>query len=167
MRWLALALIPAAWLAAVFQTTVAPAMTVRQVSPDALALLAGLWLSAGPLERRSVWVAAALGFASDLISPGPLGVGMFAYFLAAHGVLAVRGKLSADSIALRLLLTAGFATAAALVIAMLYTLSGDAGLSAATLIARVIGVGLYTAALGLPLAMILSWLPTPALSPGS
>lgn len=165
MRWLSLAMIPAVWLAAVFQTAVAPSMAIRHVSPDALALLAGLCLSAGPPDRRMAWLAAGLGLASDLISPGPLGVGLLAFFLAAHAVLAVRAKLSADSIPLRLLMTAGFSTATALGIALVYTLSGDAALPPATLVARALGVGLYTTALSLPFFMILSWLPAPALSP--
>ncbi len=167
MPWLALALIPAVWLAAVFQTTVSPAMAIRQVGPDGLALLASLVLAILPADRRALWLAAGIGLVADLISPGPLGVATFSFFLAAFAVGTLQNKLAAQGIAVRLLLTAGFASLAALGIALAYSLAGETSLGFAPMLSRVLGVGLYTAALSFPIYLALSWWPAPDFAPSS
>jgi len=167
MPWLALALIPAVWLGAVFQTTVAPAMAIRQVSPDGLALLASLVLLLLPADRRALWLATGVGFVADLISPGPLGAATLAFFLAAMVVGALQTKLASQAVAVRLLITAGFASLAAISIALAYSLAGESSLGFGPMVCRVLGVGLYTSVLSYPLYLALSWWPTPVFAPSS
>ncbi len=167
MPWLALALIPAVWLAAVFQTTVAPAMAIRQVSPDGLALLASLVLLLLPADRRALWLAAGVGFVADLISPGPLGAATLSFFLAALVIGALQTTLIAQAVAVRVLFTAGFASLAALGVALAYWLTGETSLGFAPMLGRVLGVGIYTAALSYPFYLALSWWPAPDFAPSS
>lgn len=167
MPWLALALIPAVWLAAVFQTTVAPAMAIRQVSPDGLALLASVMLLLLPADRRALWLAAGVGFVADLISPGPLGAATLAFFLAAFVVGMLQSKLASQGVAVRLLFTAGFSSLAAMGISLAYSLAGEASLGFGPMLGRVLGVGLYTSALSYPFYLVLSWWPAPHFAPSS
>ena len=65
-------LIPAVYLVAVLETSLAPWIEVRHVVPDLFALLAVVWLLR-PGRQRGLLVAAAVGLACDLTSAGPLG----------------------------------------------------------------------------------------------
>lgn len=145
----ALALVVWAYLAAAAQTTLAPSAELWAVTPDLLLVSAAVWVTAGRADVRGPRGAAAFGLASDLISPGPLGVGMAVGFVLGVAVLWARRKLEGDSLAVRLILAAGFVVAGSLALACIYTLAGSLTLAPKLAYARTAGAALYSVALAM------------------
>lgn len=148
------------YLAAVVQTALADAMEVRQVTPDLLALAAVAWLlvAGGP---RGFLAAGAVGLAGDLIAPGPLGLGAVGYLAAGYAVTRLRPRIAADWLPVQVAVVWAAATFVSAGAALGPRLLGETSLPAATLAVRSLGVGLYTAGVGLPVLMVLSWFRSP------
>jgi rod shape-determining protein MreD len=153
-----LLLVFATYVAAVLQTSLAPVIEVRHVMPDLFALVAVVWLlqAAGP---RGFIALAFVGLAYDLTSTAPLGVGLGLYSLVGYLLTCLRGRLDGYHLLVALpivwlaasLIALGEATAARLV--------GEATLAWTTLAVRAVSVGVYTAAIALPVLMVIGWLP--------
>jgi rod shape-determining protein MreD len=153
-----LVLIFATYIAAVLQTSLAPVIEVRHVMPDLFALVAVVWMlrAAGPLGFIAL---AFVGLAYDLTSTGSLGVGLGLYSLVGYLLTWLSRKLDRCHLLLALpiiwlaasLITLGEAAAARFV--------GETALAWTTLAVRAVSVGVYTAALALPVLMVLGWLP--------
>jgi rod shape-determining protein MreD len=152
-----LVLLALVYLAAVFQTSLAPLADVRGATPNLLLLIAVGWLLTQPARQR-LGAAALVGLASDLTSGGRLGLGVAAYALLAEAVLAVQRKLDLRPLPLRLLLTWLAATAVTLVEALVARLLDAAALPWPTLLGRCTLVGIYTAGVALPVWMVLGWI---------
>ena len=150
-----LLLIPAIYLAAVLQTSLAPWIEVRHVVPDLFALLAVLWLIR-PERQRGLLAAAAIGLACDLTSAGPLGVGMAAFALAAYGINLARTRIDPNFLFAQLGVVWVTVTAIALVEGVIWRLTSETSLTWPTLAVRGVTVGVYTAAVGLPVLVLLN-----------
>jgi rod shape-determining protein MreD len=150
-----LLLIPAVYLVAVLETSLAPWIEVQHVVPDLFALLAVLWLLR-PGRQRGLVAAAAVGLACDLTAAGPLGIGMATFALAAYAIRRFRSRLDPNFLLMQLGVVWLAVTAIALVEGALWRLTSETALSWPTLAVRGASVGIYTAAIGLPLLMLLN-----------
>lgn len=164
MRFIVLAV--AVYAAAVAQTSLAPALEVRHVMPDLFALAAVLWQltarrdadRAADGSPRGFIAAALVGLAYDLTSSGPLGVGFGLFAGMGWLIASIRAKLDLAH-PLMQLTTVFFATAAiASAEAIIWRLRGETALPSSTLVVRAACVGVYTAAVTLPIVMVLGWL---------
>lgn len=146
------------YLAAVCQTTVSPALAVRDAVPNWFLLLAVSWILLARPGSGSWLVAALVGLMFDLVSPGRPGLGLALFGGLALGLEWLHRHWSLESLPLRLGL---FAAAALLMELALAAVAAVAGsplplTSAAWLAVR---CAVYTAAVALPVLMILSWIP--------
>jgi rod shape-determining protein MreD len=146
-------LIPAVYLVAVLETSLAPWIEVRHVVPDLFALLAVVWLLQ-PGRQRGLLAAAAVGLACDLTSAGPLGVGLATFALAGYVINQFRSRLDPNFLFGQLAVVWLGVTAIALVEGAVWRLMSETSLSWPTLAVRGATVGVYTAAVGLPLLML-------------
>ena len=155
-----LLLVPIVYAAAVLETSIGDVMLVGDVTPDLLALVAIVWLMTanGP---RAFPVAGAVALVGDLIAPGHLGVGMAWMLLVGYALTRLRTRLKPDHLVVQVLTVAAAVTVWAAGVGLTGRLLGDVSLPWATLLARAAGVGLYTAAVGLPVLMVLGWIREP------
>ena len=149
-------LILATYLAAVLQTSLAPAFEVRHVMPDLFALTAILWLLLTGRPRGFVAVA-LVGLAFDLTSAGPFGIGLGLFAVAGYFVTWLRGKLDAKHLLLQLVIVWLATTAIALGEACVARLLGETTLAWSSLAVRAVSVGVYTTGIALPLLMLIGW----------
>jgi rod shape-determining protein MreD len=155
-----LLLIPLVYLAAVAETSLADGLRIGAIAPDLLALTAAVWLVAarGPYTFLA---AGGIGLVADLLSPGRIGIGAAARLLIGYAMVRPRwrwafervlGQVSAVALAVGVwAATVGFAR----------WLVGDAALGLATILARSLATGLYTAAISLPILLAVSWVRDP------
>jgi rod shape-determining protein MreD len=159
-------LVVATYAAAVAQTVLAPALEVRHVMPDLLALVAVLWQLSAARSRddraaggtpRGFIAAALVGLAYDFTSSGPLGVGLGLFAAVGFFTAWVHAKVDLAHPLVQLA-TMFFATAAiAAGEAVLWRLHGEMALTWSTLAVRAACVGVYTAGLAAPTVMVLGW----------
>lgn len=141
------ALLAWAYVAAAAQTTLAPSAELWAVTPDLLLVSAAVWVTAGRADVSGPRGAAAFGLVSDLISPGPLGIGMAVGFCLGVAVLYARRKLAGDALVVRLLLASAYVAAASAAMALVYALAGSLTLTPALACARTLGAALYSVVL--------------------
>jgi rod shape-determining protein MreD len=151
-----LILFPAVYFAAALDTAFVPAMAIGRIVPDLLALVAVACLCTIPGPKAFV-LAAAIGLISDMISPGRLGIGMGCYALVGYALVHLRPKLGLRHPLTRTAASAVAIALLALGVSTLRALTGDATLPWFTLACTSIGVGAYSAFIGLPMFMILGW----------
>jgi rod shape-determining protein MreD len=82
---------PFLYIAALVDTSFGPALELGGVAPDALALVAIVW-SLVASSQRGPLAAGAAGFASDLVSTGRLGTGLFCFALAGYALSELRAR---------------------------------------------------------------------------
>ncbi|MBN2475466.1 MAG: hypothetical protein JXB62_12720 [Pirellulales bacterium] len=157
--WLTLAV----YLAAVAETSLIDVLRIGEVTPDLLALVAVVWLLTSGSPRAFLG-AGAVALVGDLIAPGHLGVGMGWMLLAGYGVGRLRARFRLEHLGWQVLIT--FATVAAWAAAVGATgrLIGDLSLAWSAVVPRALGVGLYTAAVALPVWMVVGWIRQPFLA---
>jgi rod shape-determining protein MreD len=156
-------LIPIVYLAAVFQTSLVEAIRIGRVEPDLLAMTALVWLlvAAGP---RGFLAAGLIGLVADLLSPGRLGLGLACYLVVGYALVRLRTRVGLESVSAQLAAVWGGATLLALGQAVGRWLLGEPGQTLPASLAGAIGVGVYTAALSLPVLMVVSWIRQPRLA---
>jgi len=148
------------YLAAVFDTALAPVWAIGPATPDFLGLAAVLWTLA-PGKPRTFLTAAAIGLLADLVSPGRLGVGMAAFAAVAYALAAMRGRVVIWPPWAKAAAVAPAVAAQVLAIGLGRRWLGETDLGFLALAGRSAAVGAYTAGLALPLLMALEWLPRP------
>lgn len=152
MRYLIL--FPAVYLAAALDTAFVPALAIGRVVPDLMALSAVACLCIFP-GSKAFLLAAVIGLISDMISPGRLGIGMGCYALVGYGLVCLRPKLGLRDPLTR---TAAAAVAIALLavgISTLRTFTGETTAPWITSLGISVGVGIYSAFVGLPMFILL------------
>ena len=157
-----LLLVPIVYLAAVVDTSLADRLQVGHVAPDLLALVAVVWL----LVAGSPWgflAVAAIGLAGDLISPGRVGLGMASFLLVGYAVTRLRGRVALESLAGQVAVVLAAVTLVGLAVATGRWLLGETAEALPALLARAMGVGLYTAGVSVPLLMVIGWIREPLL----
>lgn len=161
MRILLLA--PILYLTAVLETSLADAVAIGYVGPDLLALVAVSWVLLSKSPRAFV-TAGAIGLFGDLIGPGQPGLGMAVFLLVGYGVARLHARLALDHPAMQIGAVWAAATVTAVALGLGRWLMGETSVAPATLLARGLGVGLYTAAVAMPLLMAIGWLREPLLA---
>ncbi len=158
-----LVLAPLAYVAAVIEVSLGDLAAVGPVAPDLLALTAfvWLWMAGGP---HGFLAAGAIGLFGDLISPGPVGLGAAAYLVVGYGLGAARQRTPADVFPVQVAAIGAAVAALGLAMACGHWLLGESSLCLATLSARAVGVGLYTAGVAVPALMVVGWLREPILA---
>lgn len=157
VRWIALA--TSMYAAAVLDTAAGDALAIGSVAPDWITLVAFTWLVTQP-TRAPYLVAGGCGLLGDLISPGPLGFGVVAMLLVV--VVATRWQTHFRSLPLRVVGVGLAAAAVAGGVAVGHRILGAAAEAIPALLGDAVGVGFYTAAISLPLFLVLSWWPESA-----
>jgi rod shape-determining protein MreD len=151
------------YVAAVAETALVDLMRIGSVTPDLLALLAVVWLIAAD-RPRAFLVGGAVMLVGDLISPGRVGLGAAWMLLVGFGVGRLHARVRLDNLAVRLAVVLVAVSVWAAGVGLVGRLAGDVALAWTTVFARAGGVGLYTAAVSLPVLMVLGWSREPALS---
>ncbi len=150
------------YIAAVIETSLVDVLRIGRLTPDLLALVAVVWLltAAGP---RAFVVAGGVTLVGDLIAPGRLGVGTAWMLLVGYGVTRLRARFLPDHLAWQVLTTAATVTVWAAAVGLSGRLLADVSLPCTTIVTRAAGVGLYTAAVALPVLMVTGWIREPLL----
>lgn len=154
-----LALLLATYVAALLDSTFVTRWQVGSVGPDLFALVAFVWL-AGTQSRWAVLVAAAIGLASDLNSPAPLGIGMGAFAVCACAAVYLRQNLRLDGPIARLGIVWFGAAGTCLLQAIVLRIMGQIALSPGAMAQHASLVGLYNTLLAVPALMVASWTKT-------
>jgi rod shape-determining protein MreD len=149
-------LLPFVYLAAVLETWLAPRWEVSGAGPDLMVLVAFTWLTCST-GRSAILVAAMAGLASDLGSSAPLGLGMAVFALVGYCGVWLRRRLVLDHFPAQLGMLWFAAGATTLLQGFILHLIGQSTLPMRTLFERGALVGLYTAALAIPIFMIIGW----------
>lgn len=155
-----LILIPAVYVAAVLETSLADVIRVGPIVPDLLALVAIAWLLVAP-GPRSFLAAGVVGLASDLISPGHVGMAAASFLLVGYGVTRLRARWAITHFVVQVALVFAAVTVIASALAMGEWLMGTAPGGPSLLLSRSAGVGLYTAGVSLPMLMVVGWMQEP------
>lgn len=148
------------YFAAVAETSLADALRIGEAAPDLLALVAVTWLltARGP---RAFLGAGAITLVGDLIAPGHVGVGAFWMLLVGYGVGRLRAHFKLDHLVFQVPAAWLAVTLWAAAVGLTARLLGDISLPWTTILGRSIGVGLYTAAVSLPVLMVVGWIREP------
>lgn len=160
--WRILLLIPIVYAAAVVDTSLGEVVQIGRVAPDMLALVAMVWLLVAGRPREFL-VAGAVGLFGDLISPGRVGLGMACYLAVGYAVVRLRGRALLEPLLGQIAVVWLSVTAIAASMALGHWLLGEAPGPLPALLARSCGVGAYTAAVAIPLLMVIGWVREPRL----
>ena len=158
MRYLLL--VPIIYAAAVLQTSLAGVLCIGHVGPDLMALLAVIWLLTDSQPRAFV-AAGAIGLVGDLIASGRVGLGMACFLLVGYALGRLRARLPADHLVGRVTIVLVAVSLTSLGIGTAGWLLGDPSPGLREIVARSVGVGIYTAGASLPVLMILGWISEP------
>jgi hypothetical protein len=134
---------------AVGETALVDALAVRHVAPSLIALAALTWQLAWPGPYAFLG-AGAIALAGDLVMPGRIGAGAALMLLAAYGAGQLRVQMRIEHYALQIPLVWAATTAWAAGTSLAH--AGTLALWPSLL------VGAYTAALALPVLMVVAWL---------
>lgn len=154
-------LIFGAYFAAVLEGRLASVWEVAGVAPDLCALLAFGWLTS---QNRKIGLPAVaiVGFVSDLSQSTALGISFGAFGAAGFALIELERRFRLDALPLRICAIA-FATAAiALVQSIAARYTGQTLQPWGALVGRSLLTGAYTAAIAVPLLMVLSWRAAPS-----
>jgi rod shape-determining protein MreD len=149
------------YAAAAGETALVDALEVRQVAPSLIALAAIAW----PLVSSSPYAFLAAGviaLAGDLLAPGRIGLGAAAMLLVAYGVGRLRQRMSVEHYALQVPLVFAATAVWGASTGVLRSIAGESAVGGWTLLGQSLWVGAYTAALALPLLMVVAWLREPS-----
>jgi len=154
-------LLTAVYVALVLDAALVDLVAVDRVAPDLLAIVALTWLFTCPTSTRTVVVAASIGLASDLAAGSRVGAGLASFALVGYAATRLRSKVDADHPLVQTALTWPAATTIALLAAVAQLASGELAMPSGGAIVRSVLVGVYTAAISLPVWMMLSWIREP------
>lgn len=154
-------LLTAVYVALVLDAALVDVVAVDRVAPDLLAIVALAWLFTCQASTRAVVVAAWIGLASDLAAAGRIGAGMASFALVGYAATKLRSKVDSDHPLVQTALTWPATTTIALIVAVAQLASGELATPAWGAIVRSLLVGAYTAAVSLPVWMMLSWIREP------
>ena len=151
-----LLLIAAVYVAAVIETSLVDVIRVGHVTPDLLAMTAMVWglISAGPVFVMGM---GAIGLLVDLTAPGRVGLGVMGMLLVGCLLEWLRPRIRFDHLPIQLAMVWVGAPVLALTQTIGHWALGELGASLPVFLGRASGVGLYTAAVSLPVLMILGW----------
>jgi len=148
------------YAAAVAQTTLVDVLRIGETVPELLPLVALVWVLT--VDSPYAFVAAgAIGLVDDLLGPGRAGLGGFWLLAAGYLLGRMKARLPRGHWAWQVpalgLAVAGWAAGAGLC----GWLAGDVALPPRTLLRHAVGVGVYTAALSLPVFLVVGWIKEP------
>ncbi len=152
-----LKLLALTYLAAVIETALAPVLTIYDVAPSLLAILAIAWVAQNTPSPWRVPQAAAVGLMLDFSAGGHAGIGMAALSLAAIVVLQMRVEFRRLGPIEQAIACAPLVMIVMLLIALGNRLFGQLLPPPAIVLVRCVAAGVYTAALSLPIWMVLAW----------
>jgi rod shape-determining protein MreD len=146
-------LIPMVYLAAVVDTSLVSALDVGGAAPDVLAVVALVWslMISGPRGHAAT---GAVGFMSDLISPGRLGAGLACFTVVGYILTRLRTHYGARRPLVLALWAWPAATIMVLGPAVVRRALGEVDVNWITLMVRGLAVGAYTAAMTLPILSV-------------
>jgi rod shape-determining protein MreD len=151
-------LIVATYVAAAMQISLAAVIEVRHVVPDLFALVAVIWLlrTSG---QRAIWGAAFVGVLYDFTSAAPLGIGLGIYSVVGYALGRLDGRAGGMFLPVQLAIVWLATTSIACGEAAAARIVADTTLTWTTLTVRGGSVGVYTAAVSVPVLMVIGWLP--------
>jgi len=150
--WPYLFLIPAVYLAAVLDSSLGSALDIGPAAPDLLAVVALVWsLTIAP--ARGYLATGAVGFASDLVSPGRLGADMACFAIVGYFLSRLRTRFGARRPFSSALCAWPAATIMVLGPAMVRRGLGEVEVHWITLVVCALLSAAYTAALTLPVVV--------------
>ena len=147
-----------AYAAAVAETSLAGALEICHVAPSLIALAALTWQLVAPGPYAFLG-AGAIALAGDLCAPGRVGAGAAAMLLVAYGV----SRLRVEHYGLQVAVLFAGTTAWAVATGLLRLSVGDSAVGGTLLLREPVLVGAYTAALALPILMVVTWVREPLL----
>jgi len=152
-----LLLIPIVYAAAMLDTALGDVVRIGAIAPDLLAMTAVMWilLAGGP---RAFLVAGAIALLADLIAPGPLGIGAAWMLLVGYPLCRLRKNVKIDNLAVRVAVVCVAVTLWATGVGLTGYLFSDIDTRPMTVVLRAGGVGIYTAAVSVPLFMVAGWI---------
>jgi len=139
------------------ETSLADAMEIRQVVPSLIALAALAWQLACP-GPYTFLASGAIALVGDLFAPGRVGLGAASMLLVAYAAGRVAQRLRIDHFVLQVPIVLVGTAAWVLSTGLLRWLSGDASISPLVLLRQAPAVAAYTAAVALPVLMVVGWM---------
>jgi len=155
VRWVLL--LPILYAAAVLQTAAGDLLRIGAVEPNLLALTAIVWLIVVPGPRMFL-VAGAIGLLEDLLTTGPVGLGMGCFLMVGYALGRLQTQIRVDHLAIQIAAVLVGASLIAVAQAVGFWLSSETPAVLAVLLVRALGVGAYTAGMSIPVLMVLGWL---------
>lgn len=148
--------IPLVYVACVLNASLSPALEIGRAAPDWLALTAVAWRLLAP--GRWVFLGAAVaGLAHDLSGVNCFGAGMGCYALIGYGLSPLQAKPALRRPWAQVALTAVAVSAMALLLELARGLLGGTPQGASTVVTTSLAVGGYSALVGLPAFLAISW----------
>lgn len=148
------------YAAATLDTVLAPVWAIGPVRPDLIALAALGWALVGG-KSQAYLMAAAIGLFADLLVPGRLGVCMACFALVGYAAVHLQPQFRSLPVWVKAAVVAPAIAVQALGIGLLRSLCGEIQLDVLAMAVRCLGVGVYTAAIALPLLMLHDWVREP------
>jgi rod shape-determining protein MreD len=148
MTWLFF--VPILYLTAVAQTSLVDLVAIGHVVPDLFALVALAWVLLSP-DPRAFLVAGVIGLAEDLVSPGCVGLGAGCFLAVGFLLSRMRGAVAIDSLVARTVAVGVSVCGLVLMLTVGQWLFGQVAIPATVAMGRAAGVGMYTAALSIPI----------------
>ena len=151
------------YVVAVLETSLVDVMRIGHVAPDLLALVAIVYLltATGP---RAFLVAGLIALLGDLIAPGHLGVGMGWMLLVGYAIMRWKARLPLEHLPAQVFVVLTVVTVWVMAVGLTGRLVGDVSLPWMSILARPLGVGLYTAGIAVPALMVVGWIREPHLA---
>lgn len=145
-----------AYLAAVAETTLAGGLEVRDVTPSLIALAALGWqlVAAGPYAFLGAGLIALVG---DLLAPGRVGAGAAAMLLLAYAVGRLQSRVRIEHYLVQAAVVMIAVSLWAAASGLLRSVLGDAASGVWSVLRQSALVGVYTAAVALPVLMVTAW----------
>ena len=143
----------AVYFLTVVQTSICPLLEIYQVTPDLLLLMPAFIVVSSNSPYRFLW-GGWIGLIHDLITPGPLGLAMFAFALAGYLITRIQPQLYSQHSLIRfgmISLTIGISIALLTALRILFQ---DYHYPWAHWPGLVAGVTLYTSTLSVPLILL-------------
>lgn len=154
MPWLLL--VVACYVAAILHATLDSVIGIGHVVPDWFALTA-LLIVLTVRRPQPLAIGLLVGLAADLSGVGPLGISTASLMLTTTAVAHLRRKLHIEHPALQVPLVALATTTYTVGVVLMTMITTWSTAPGVTPLLESIGVGLYTAAVALPILLIISW----------
>jgi rod shape-determining protein MreD len=150
----------ALYVTAVADAAVAPLLRVGTIEPIFLALLACVVISRG--GRKAFLATGVVGLTSDLLGPGRIGIDAAIYLVVGFALSQTKRRPGIEHPLAHTALAWLAISLLALCIGTTRWLAGEVPIAWTGILGRSLGVGAYSAALGLPVFMVSGWIESPA-----